>query len=154
MKTPFGLEQVLRILKKEGFDQGEVAGKIGYSEGHLSKVVNGEKSFSAKMQKAIMDEYGSYLTDIVVIDNPVESAAIISIRIESKIDSLAYVLSCFVEGLPDKEKKGLLNKLHSAIDDHDGEKQENKTEAFQLYVELAKKNAKDRAGKIQRKLEE
>lgn len=147
MKQSLIVEKALRILKKNGISQGEVADNIGYSEGYISKVSNGEKALTKKFYNAFVEKYGEYVQDAVVIEDPAENTAMSELRLEAKVDALAMMMAAYIESGPERERKDFMSKFSALLASVQNQSNDNKI--FSQYTDLAKMNAVDRARKLQ-----
>lgn len=142
MKQQFDLDKALRILKTNKITKGQVADKLGYDSSYLSKLISGEKPLTDQFLTAFMKEYGQYLHDIdLVIEDPEKELLISNTRIESKMDTMALLLTAVLDVLTEDQKVKVAKVLNKA--DFEG------NEGFKAFIEASKKRVESRIRKSQ-----
>lgn len=142
MNNKFDLEKALRILKSQKITKGEVAKTTGYESTYLSKMISGERPVSEQFYSIFMKEYGKYLNDIdLVIEDPEKELLISNTRIESKMDTMALLLTAVLDVLTEDQKVKVAKVLNKA--DFEG------NEGFKAFIEASKKRVESRIRKSQ-----
>jgi hypothetical protein len=144
MNNKFDLEKALRILKSQKITKGEVAKTTGYESTYLSKMISGERPLTEQFYTIFMKEYGKYLNDIdLVIEDPEKELLISNTRIESKMDTMALLLTAVLDVLSEDQKVKVAKVLNKA--DFEG------NEGFKAFIEASKKRVESRIRKSQQR---
>ncbi|WP_343667950.1 helix-turn-helix transcriptional regulator [Chitinophaga sp.] len=130
MSKVFNLKKALRILKKRGITQGQVAQTLGYEQTYLSKMAN-EIGPTDEFLKNLKEEYGSYFEDSdLYYDDPNEDISSALARLELKVDVQSFLIAKIYNELTSTQKEGLKKVLDDISKD---------SEVFELINEAIKK---------------